>query len=136
MKMDREIQNICVNPLERCRDYKCKSLFADGVLVPVSVAQILETIRIPALVLILAGTLILVLILETIQILVLPFQMPMIALSHLSIHALSRLSIHALWIPTALTVLMLLALMILCLAMILIDPHFGGGAIIVGDPVM
>ena len=29
MKMDREIQNICVNPLERCRDFKCKSLFAD-----------------------------------------------------------------------------------------------------------
>ena len=24
MKMDREIQNICINPLERCRDYKCK----------------------------------------------------------------------------------------------------------------
>ena len=29
MKMDREIQNICVNPFERCRDYKCESLFAD-----------------------------------------------------------------------------------------------------------
>ena len=33
MKMDREIQNICVNPLERCRDYKCKSLFADDYTV-------------------------------------------------------------------------------------------------------
>ena len=31
MKMDGEIQNICVNPLERCRDYKCKSLFADVI---------------------------------------------------------------------------------------------------------
>ena len=30
MKMDCEIQNICVNLFERCRDYKCKSLFADG----------------------------------------------------------------------------------------------------------
>ena len=31
MKMGCEIQNICVNLLERCRDYKCKSLFADEV---------------------------------------------------------------------------------------------------------
>ena len=30
MKMDHEIQNIYINPLERCRDYKCKSLFADA----------------------------------------------------------------------------------------------------------
>ena len=34
--MDREIQNICVNPLERCRDYKCKSLFADVDFFPQS----------------------------------------------------------------------------------------------------
>ena len=29
MKVDREIQNICGNPLEPCPDYKSKSLFAD-----------------------------------------------------------------------------------------------------------
>ena len=28
--MDCKIQNICVNPLERCLDSKCKSLFAVG----------------------------------------------------------------------------------------------------------
>ena len=27
--MDSETQNICVNPFERCQDYKCKGLFAD-----------------------------------------------------------------------------------------------------------
>ena len=30
-KTDREIQNIRVNLLERWTDYKCKSLFADGL---------------------------------------------------------------------------------------------------------
>ena len=29
IKMDSETQNICVNPFERCQDYKCKGLFAD-----------------------------------------------------------------------------------------------------------
>ena len=33
MKLDGEIQNICVNPLERWRDDQCKSLFA-GVALP------------------------------------------------------------------------------------------------------